>query len=263
MIFLGDNKDILPTLESESVDLVVTSPPYDGIRQYGGYAWDFNFVAQELKRVLKVGGVTVWIIGDQTINGSETGSSFRQALYFMELGFNLHDTMIYAKQNPPPKNHRRYEQAFEYMFVFSKGIPKTFNALKEPCKRAGERVTGTMRNEDKDTLQKKHGYGQSVKQMKLRSNIWTYKLGKNYGYVHQHPAIMPEQLAIDCVLTWSSVEDMVLDPFCGSGTVLVAALKCGREAVGIEISSNYVEIARRRLTEMPTMELLSEKLTGE
>ena len=121
-----------------SVDLTVTAPPYDNLRTYNGFAWDFEGVAKELFRVTKHGGVVVWVVGDQTIKGNETGTLFRQALFFKDCGFNLHDTMIWKKTNPIPLTHNRFEQSFEYMFVFSKGSPKTFNPIKIPCATKGQ-----------------------------------------------------------------------------------------------------------------------------
>jgi DNA modification methylase len=128
-IICGDCLEVMKKIPDGSVDLVLTSPPYDNLRTYNGYNFDFEGIAKELHRVTKDGGVIVWVVGDATIKGSETGTSFKQALYFKEIGFNLHDTMIYHKNNYPPLTHNRYEQCFEYMFVFSKRYLKSFNPI--------------------------------------------------------------------------------------------------------------------------------------
>ena len=153
----GDCLEIMKDIPDNSIDLTVTSPPYDNLRTYNGYSFDFENIAKELYRITKKGGVVVWVVGDQTIKGSESGTSFRQALYFKEIGFNLHDTMIYAKNNPIPLTHNRYEQQFEYMFVLSKGKPKTFNPLLRENKNSGKKNGGTIRLEGKQLKQKKHG----------------------------------------------------------------------------------------------------------
>lgn len=205
-IYNESNLDTLKRIPSHFIDLTLTSPPYDnGVRTYkGNFTWNheiFCQVADELFRVTKKGGVVVWVVNDATVNGSESGTSFRQALYFKEAGFNLYDTMIYAKQNPPPKNHPRYEQAFEYMFILSKGKPKTFNPILEPCSNAGRLSLGTMRNNSGDDLCVKHGIGKPIKETKIKSNIWYYTVGSNHkeNFIHKHPAIMPEKLAEDVI----------------------------------------------------------------
>jgi DNA modification methylase len=232
-------------LDDNSIDLTVTSPPYDNLRTYNGFSWDFEGIAKELYRVTKDGGVVVWIVGDATIKGSETGTSFRQALYFKEIGFNLHDTMIYEKLNPMPKNDKRYEPAFEYMFIFTKGKIKTFNPILVPCKYAGKKTSGTQYTANGE-LKKKWGSGKPVKKTKVKSNIWAYHVGN--GRVG-HPAIFPEALAQDHILSWSNEGDLVLDPFIGSGTTAKMAKLNNRNYIGFEISKDYCEIAEKRLAE--------------
>ena len=237
-------------LPDESVDLTVTSPPYDNLRTYNGYSFDFENAAKELYRVTKKGGVVVWIVGDATFKGSETLTSFRQALYFKEIGFNVHDTMIYRKKNPVPYRHNRYQPCFEYMFVFSKEKPKTFNPLMEPTKNAGvssrlnqRRLNGEITNGN--------GKGKPVKAEKYRDNIWSYGVG--YGVstadkdAYKHPAIFPERLAEDHIVSWSNPGGIVLDPFMGSGTTAKMALLNKRNFIGFEISEEYVRIANQRL----------------
>lgn len=192
----------------------------------------------------------VWVVADATVGGSETGTSFRQALYFKECGFLLHDTMIYASKKPP-MNHNRYEPEFEYMFVLSKGRPKTFNPLLEETKHGGKTMgKRTFRKGGKE-LQDFTGATQ-VKATKLRGNIWQYATGacasSKDKIAFQHPAIFPEQLAADHIATWSNPGDVVLDCFCGSGTTGKMALLAGRRFIGIDVSEEYIEqIARTRI----------------
>lgn len=244
-----DCLDGLKLLDDESVDLTVTSPPYDNLRTYNGYSFDFENIAKELYRVTKQGGVVVWVVGDATVNGSETGTSFRQALYFKEVGFNLHDTMIYAKENYVPLTHNRYEQQFEYMFVLSKGKPKTFNPLMKKNAYFGNSGGGTFRQNGKD-LEKKHKT-EDIKEMSIKPNIFWYKIGNlntsDEKYAHKHPAIFPEKLANDHILSWSNVGDTVLDIFMGSGTTAKMAMFQNRNYIGFEISEEYCKIAEKRI----------------
>jgi site-specific DNA-methyltransferase (adenine-specific) len=239
------------------IDLTVTSPPYDNLRTYNGFYFNFEEVAKELYRITKDGGVVVWVVNDATINGSETGTSFRQALYFKEIGFNLHDTMIY-KSEKPPLTHNRYEQKFEYMFVFSKGKPKTFNPIMIDCKYAGSNPMGTFRHTGKET-QKAHKQSK-VNEFKIKGNVWEYATGfqktTKDKIAYQHPAIFPEQLANDHIISWSNPGDLVFDPFVGSGTTAKMALLNGRNFIGIDISDEYCEIARQRLEQAQTQQSL-------
>jgi site-specific DNA-methyltransferase (adenine-specific) len=246
--FVENCLDTMKCMPDDFVDLVVTSPPYDNLRTYNGYSFDFDAVVQGLFRVLKPGGVIVWIVGDATVKGSETGTSFRQALLFIEAGFNLHDTMIYAKNNPIPLTHNRYEQQFEYMFIFSKGKPKTFSPKLKLNKNVGGSIGKFYQKaSDKDTS--KANTDKPIKKVSIENNIWFYSVGRNK---YKHPAPFPEQLAIDHVLSWSVEGDVVYDPFMGSGTTAKAALMCGRHFVGSEISQDYVDIAEKRLSEFRT-----------
>ncbi len=252
----GDCLEKMKGIPTGTIDLVVTSPPYDNLRTYNG-SLDWNFevfktIAQELTRCLKVGGVIVWVVGDSTIKGSESGSSFRQALYFKDTcGLNLHDTMIYHKEGPP-LSHNRYEQKFEYMFVLSKGKPNTFNGLRTASIYAGEsRKSKTMR-QDSDSIGRRSAKG-VVGETKLRGNIWEYAVG--YGksttdkIAYKHPAIFPELLAKDHILSWSNEGDTVLDVFMGSGTTGKMAYLLNRKFIGIEKDNEYFEIAQSRLAE--------------
>ena len=233
-IHCGDNIKVMrERIPNESIDLTVTSPPYDDLRDYEG-DWDFNFkdLAQELYRVTKEGGVVVWVVGDQTIEGSETGNSFRQALYFKKIGFNLHDTMIYEKNTsayPASKEGDRYTQIFEYMFVFCKGKVNANLVCDKENKWAGHTNWGKNTDRQKDGTLKEKGDIKSVPQYSPRNNIWKYSVGGNVGQsdkiAYKHPATFPEQLAADHIKSWSDKSDVIFDPMCGSGTTLKMAKK--------------------------------------
>lgn len=242
----GDCITEMQKMESNIIDLTVTSPPYDNLRTYAGTLdWNFDIfkqVANELYRITKDGGVVVWVVGDATIKGSETGTSFRQALYFKEIGFNLHDTMIYQKKSQPRQNGYRYEQDFEYMFVLSKGIIKIKNAIKEPTKNAGKMVFRTCRDNNSDSLKISRSVTSSEK---VKGNIWFY--GSKYNKTN-HPAIFPEQLASDHIISWSNEGDIVFDPFMGSGTTGKMAKLNNRRFIGIEKVPEYFNIAKERIS---------------
>lgn len=232
------------------IDLTVTSPPYDGLRTYNGYSFPFEEIAKELYRVTKEGGVVVWVVGDATIKGSESGTSFRQALYFKECGFNLFDTMIYAK---PPRgavgNNKAYWQTFEYMFVLCKGKPKTINLICDrKNKESREGDNGTKRLENGELLKVKRG---GYSEYGRRTNIWEYGTGKGQStkdnVAFNHPAIFPEQLANDHILSWSNQNDLVYDPFMGSGTVAKMSILNNRNWIGSEISEEYCKIIETRI----------------
>lgn len=250
----GDCLELMKGIPDGNVDLTVTSPPYDNLRTYNGNIeqWcfeKFQRIARELYRITKNGGVVVWVVGDATIKGSETGTSFKQALYFKECGFNLHDTMIYAKNNPIPQNHNRYEQSYEFMFVFSKGKPNTFNPLREETKNGGKSFDWGNRKTEMDANQaRRHreSDARTVKSDKLRKNIFYYSVG---GGKTGHPAVFPLQLAKDHILSWSNPGDVVFDPFLGSGTTAVAAVNTGRHYIGFELDTTYFDIACKRLDE--------------
>jgi len=244
------NEDCLETMAKmpdNFVDLVVTSPPYDNLREYNGYEFDYKNIVQSLFKVIKLGGVIVWVVGDATINGSETGTSFKQALYFKKVGFNLHDTMIYWK-NSAPLNQRRYEPAFEYMFIFSKKSPKTFNPILEKKTWRDKRLKkATKRDKSGNYV---IGFA-SQKEDKIADNIWYYNVGGGHvasdKIAYQHPAIFPEKLAQDHIISWSNENDLIYDPFMGSGTTAIACIKTSRNYIGSEISKEYVELAEKRI----------------
>jgi len=251
-VVCGDCVEVMKGLPDESVDLVITSPPYDDLRAYNGYKFEFENIAQQLFRVVKEGGVVIWVVGDKTIKGSETGTSFRQALYFKELGFNLHDTMIYEKDSPSFPERNRYSQIFEYMFVLSKGKPATFNCIKDRKNKwanGRKHIKGNYRTGKNET--KRHNKQNLLKEYGSRFNIWRVPTG--YGksskdkMAHEHPAIFPEKLAEDHILSWSNEGDVVLDPMCGSGTTCKMAMKNNRNYIGIDISEEYCDLTTRRL----------------
>ncbi len=233
------------------VSLTVTSPPYDNLRSYNGYEFDFEPIARELYRVTKKGGVVVWVVGDATINGSETGTSFRQALYFKEIGFNLHDTMIWHRE-AMPLSHNRYEQHFEYMFIFAKNAPVAFRGLRCPSRNAGVSKAiayHSASTADVGKLGGKAGKIVTTYDEKLRGNVWSMLVGggRADAIAFQHPATFPEQLVKDHILSWSNENDIIYDPFMGSGTTAKAAHQLKRNWIGSEISSEYVDLANKRL----------------
>lgn len=249
-----DCVEAMKLMPDECIDLTVTSPPYDNLRTYEGFSWDFEAAAKELYRITKQGGVVVWVVGDATVKGSETGTSFKQALYFKEIGFNLHDTMIYHK-NSLPMNHNRYEQDFEYMFILSKGKPNTFNPIRIPCKYP-EKETARQHSYFSETNEKirKARSGKKRKPVgkdKIKGNIWYFSTGKNHStqdnIAFKHLAIFPEQLANDHIISWSNENDIVFDPFVGSGTTAKMAMLNNRKFIGCELSENYCEIIKKRL----------------
>jgi site-specific DNA-methyltransferase (adenine-specific) len=247
-IHCGDNCDLLGQLPRECIDLVVTSPPYDDLRTYGGHSWDFFGVAWQLKRVLKPGGVIVWVVADATKDGSETGSSMEQALHFKRLGLNLHDTMIWQKPNFAAVGalQTRYAPVFEYMFVLSDGKPKTFNPIKDRAAiSAGKAKSGTIRNAD-GSMKRKSSEGWVQPEFGQRFNVWEMPT-ESQG--QDHPAPFPLALARDHIATWSNPGDLVLDPFSGSGTTAKAAKELGRRFLGLEINPEYCAIAERRIAQ--------------
>lgn len=243
----------LKRLPDDCIDLTVTSPPYDNLRTYNGFSWDFEATARELYRVTKQGGVVVWVVGDATIKGSETGTSFKQALFFKEIGFNLHDTMIYDKGcSGAVGNNKWYWQSFEYMFVFSKGKPKTINLIYDRKNVEARYDSNSTKRRRDGSLKKTYGY--SYGEMGRRTNIWKYRTGKGLtttdSIAFKHPAMFPEKLAQDHILSLSNEGDTVLDCFMGSGTTAKMAVLNKRNYIGFEISKEYCEIAEQRIAEL-------------
>jgi len=253
-IYNGDCIDFISCIDDKSIDMTITSPPYDNLRNYKGYNFNFEEIAKELYRVTRIGGVVVWIVGDATIKGSETGTSFKQALYFKEVGFNLHDTMIYNKGKISFPETNRYSNVFEYMFILSKGVPKTFNCIRDRKNKwfnGKKHIKGHYRNKDGEKV--RHNKENLLQEYGSRFNIWEISSGCNKStkdkIAFQHPAIFPEKLAEDHILSWSNEWDIVLDPMAGSGTTLKMAKKNNRYYIGIEISKEYCDICEKRLSE--------------
>jgi len=247
-------------IPNDFVDLTITSPPYDEFRTYGckvkkkdgdTFSFDFDAMVDELFRVTKKGGVVVWVVGDQVKNGGETANSFRQALGFIDKGFLLYDTMIYMKNGAPFPEKKRYSQVFEYMFIFSKGKPKTVNLLKDKKNKwagfsnFGKRVMRTKDGELKEMPKFE------IAEYGNRYNVWNYSTGKNYStkddFAFNHPAIFPEDLAEDHILSWSNEGEVVMDPMVGSGTVSKMSKLNNRRFIGFDINENYIQIANQRV----------------
>lgn len=257
-IYCESNLETMAKMPDGFVDLTVTSPPYDNLRTYkddidkswGEHIW--KPIIKELYRVTKKGGVVVWVVNDATINGSETGTSFKQALYAMECGFNLHDTMIYERVSPFPDSNR-YHQSFEYMFIWSKDVPKTFNRLME--KRINKSNGSSERQKDgslkKASKKVKERFKKSNENDKTsRKNIWRYSVGGGSTVDHiafKHPATFPELLASEHIYSWSNEGDLIYDPFMGSGTTAKMAHIYKRNWIGSELSQEYVDLANKRL----------------
>jgi len=244
------NENCIETLRrmpNEFLDMTITSPPYDDLREYNGYHFPVEDIADLLLKKTKPGGVVVWVVGDRTVNGSESLTSFRHAITFQEAGFKVHDTMIYGKNNPIPSDcGKRYRQCFEYMFCFSKGQPKTFNPIMQPIKQEKAfksfRITKVGRND----LAHDHI---APKERKV-NNVFFYNVGTSSSrdkIAFEHPAIFPEHLVSDQIKTWTDADDLVYDCFMGSGTTAKVAHQLGRRWLGSEISAEYIEIAERRL----------------
>ena len=265
--------DGMQQMDEESVDLVVTSPPYDDLRTYNDSSkWDHNVfmeVADNLTRVLKTGGVIMWNVNDATIKGSESGSSFRQCLYFMDqCGLRLHDTMIYEKTGTAfasgPKSVR-YTQIFEYCFILSKGKPKTINLIQDKKNAwAGYTSFGNAKTRKQDgTMHDPGKKSKVIREYGVRTNIWKIKNSGGFGQSskasYKHPATMPEELARGHVLTWSDKNDLILDPFMGAGTTAQVCLEENRNFIGFEIDETYHQMCVDRV--QPWTDNLLTRLT--
>jgi len=256
-VYNGDSELVLKDVDSESIDLIVTSPPYDNLRKYNGIGdtWNhnkFKNIANELYRVLKPGGVIVWNVNDKVENGAKTTTSFRQVLHFTELGLNLNDTMIWRKSNPMPVVRQpRYTPCFEYMFVFSKGKPNVFNPIMRPCKSAGLHYQSTAKIMGGESGRKSLDY--RVNSEMVDYNVWEMAVAQNRetflvnGKEIKHPAVFPYELPYRHIQSWTNKGDVVLDPFAGSGTTLLAAMDLDRNFIGIEMNEDYCEIIKQRM----------------
>ena len=246
-IYHSDCVVLMESMEADCVDLTVTSPPYDELRNYNRYNFNFESIARGLFKVTKKGGVVVWVVGDKIRNGDRSLTSFKQALFFQSIGFNIHDVMIYKKKNTPFMRTNAYTNCYEFMFVLSKGSPKTFNPLKTKTARQGFEMLPF--NKGADGINKKT-LGE-LKLEKTKTNIWEYATGlggtTRDKIAFKHPAVYPEKLAEDHILSWTNPGDVVFDPMCGSGTTCKMALKNNRLYIGCDISKEYVDITEERL----------------
>ncbi len=242
--YCGDHLELMAQLPNNSIGLTVTSPPYDGMRNYEGYDFNFEALVSQLWRVTLQGGVVVWVVGDQTKDGTESGTSFRQALHFKDVGFNLHDTMIFEKTGGGAVGSNLcYLQAFEYMFIFSKGRPRTTSLIYDrknvrpgKGKTSGGRRCRTGELTPKVTV--------DSKKMGRRFNIWKYAQGSVAVAQKQHPAVFPVDLAYDHIISWSAEDGIIFDPMAGSGTTAKAAVRAGRKYLGFDVAQKYVDAAR-------------------
>lgn len=239
--------DLMQSMNENYVDLTVTSPPYDDLRNYKGYHFDYESIAKNLYRVTKVGGIVVWVVNDRISKGDRTLTSFKQAIFFQSVGFNVHDVMIYRKKNTPFMRSNAYTNCYEFMFVFSKKKVNTFNRLLDKTVRQG--FEGMPFNKGADAINQK--VVKELKAEKTKVNIWEYAVGlggtTSDREAFKHPAVFPEKLAEDHILSWTNPGDVVYDPMCGSGTTLKMAKKHGRIYIGSDISEEYVDIAKRRV----------------
>lgn len=240
----GDCIKVLDTIPECSVDLIVTSPPYDDLREYNSVI-DYDALIPKLYKVLKDGGVVVWNVNDRVKDGTKTLSSFKQALMFKEKGFLVNDVMIWEKTNPIPQvKQPRYDQCFEYMFIFSKGRPKTFNPIMVRCSHAGEHsdscktLTPDVSRTKKDII---------INDFKKDRNIWKFNVANNKT---KHPAVFPIELPLRHIKTWTNENDVVLDPFMGSGTTGLASLSLNRSFIGIELDEEYFNISKERVNNL-------------
>lgn len=248
-IYNVDCLEGMKNLPDACIDLVVTSPPYDNLRDYKGYSFEFEAIAQELYRVLKPTGILVWVVGDKIDKGNKSLTSFRQCIYFQELGFKVHDVMIYRKKNTPFMRSNAYTNCYEYMFVLARDKVATFNPIKTKTARSGNEML--VAGKKADGINKKvMGH---LNEEKTLTNIWDYAVGLGGStsdkIAFKHPAIFPEKLAYDHIISWSNEGDIVMDPFSGSGTTCKMALLSNRKYIGFEISAEYTEISKQRISE--------------
>lgn len=257
-LVLGDCVKIMQYMDDDSVDLTVTSPPYDDLRGYNSTI-DFNEVAKQLYRVTKPGGVVVWNVNDKIENGSKSLTSFKQCILFNDIGFNVNDVMIWEKSNPMPQvKQPRYNQVFEYMFIFSKGKPKTFNPILVECKSKGKEYKSTVKliTNDKERTYKEL----TINNYKVDNNIWKMGVAQNKT---NHPAVFPLELPVRHIRTWTNEGDTVLDPFMGSGTTGIACKELKRNFIGIELDTEYYKLAKGRIEQDNYLQFLQQEKEDE
>lgn len=250
-IICGDAFEIVRSWPASSVDMVVTSPPYDGIRDYKGFSLNLSAVGQELHRILKDGGVVAMVIQDQTKNFGKSLTSFRTILDWCDrVGFKLFETVIYRKYGAEGAWwNKRFRVDHEYIPVFLKGErPQYFNKehLKIPSKHGGKTMTGGGTRLTNGVRIATRAI--TINPFKCRGTIWEYMTaGDGSRLKHQHPATFPNQLPYDFIQCFCPPDGIVLDPFVGSGTTTVAAKNLDRSYIGIDIAPAYCEIAKKRM----------------
>jgi site-specific DNA-methyltransferase (adenine-specific) len=245
-IVCGDNVEVLSCFPDACIDLVVTSPPYDDLRTYGGHSWNFEALAAQLVRVLKPGGVIVWVVADATVEGSETLTSMRQAIHFKDAcGLNV-ETMVWEKNGISARgSNNLYLQGWEYMLVAFKGQPARGTLIRDSKNRYAGCVTKTYKYNPDGT--RGNGVSRVIPELCRRTNVW--RIGGGDKEDVGHPAAFPISLAADHIVSWSNPGDVVLDPFSGSGTTCKAAKELNRQWCGIEINPEYCKIAEARLSQ--------------
>lgn len=258
----GDCVELMKEMSENFVDLTVTSPPYDDLRDYNGYRFDFENIAHLLYKVTKPDGIVVWVVGKKIKNGNIIPTPFLQALFFQSVGFKLHDIMIYRKRNTPFMRSNAYTNGYEFMFVLAKGKVKTFNPIKVKTARSGFEMLVTNRKSD-GKIKKVMA---ELKTEKVKDNIWDYAVGlggtTSDKIAFKHPAVFPEKLAEDHILSWTNEGNIVFDPMCGSGTTLKMAKLNNRRYIGFDISEEYCEISRERLRKTNVQRKLANKNKG-
>lgn len=246
-IVCGDCIKVMKAIPDNTIDLIVTSPPYDNLRTYNGFNFEFPKIAEQMYRILKKTGVAVWVVGDRITDGNKSLTSFRQAIQFQDIGFKIHDVMIYKKKNTPFMRSNAYTNCYEFMFVLTKNKPKVFHPLMEPTRRNGFEML--VHNKKADGINKK--IMGKLNEEKVRTNIWEYAVGlggtTNDKIAFQHPAVFPESLVADHITSWTDEGDIVLDPMCGSGTTPKVSKMLNRKYIGIDISEEYCAIAKERV----------------
>ncbi len=252
-IICGDCVEVLKSIPDNSIDLVVTSPPYDGIRKYNGFSFNLHSTGKELFRVLKDGGIIAMVIQDQTKNFGKSLTSFKTIIDWCEnVGFKLFETIIYKKHGAEGAWWtKRFRVDHEYIPIFLKGErPAYFNKepLKIPSKHGGKTMTGcATRLTNGKTLKSKRVF---INPMKCRGTLWDYTTcGDGTRLKHQHPATFPDKIPVDFIRCFCPKNGIVLDPFIGSGTTALAAIQLNRNYIGIDISKEYCELAKKRIRE--------------
>lgn len=251
-VYCGDCVKLMKLLPDSTIDLVVTSPPYDKIRDYNGSIhFDLHKTGQEIFRVLKSGGIAVMVIQDQTKNFGKSLTSFKTIIDWCDnIGFKLFETIIYRKNGSEGVWWtKRFRVDHEYMPIFLKGKkPQYFNKepLKIPSKHGGKVMTGSGSRKTNGETQKT--VTRAINFKKCRGTIWNYLMaGDKNPLKRKHPAVFPDKIPYDFIQCFCPEEGIVLDPFAGSGSTLVMAKKLRRSFIGFDIVPEYCELARERL----------------